>query len=139
MTINGSGDYVGKGCVPFVGLQSAARPVRTDHTSRMHPIEQRLQHAAAGINTPFLRHWISWFRFGFRSGHLWRKARLLHAKKPPKLNSSLKFDSLWADLVMRKHFDPVERATSDLFLRGGVGTPRNSSAFTTALRFSTNC
>jgi hypothetical protein len=55
------------------------------------------------------------------------------------ISSSLKFDSFWADLMRRKHFDPVERATSDLFLRGGVRTPRNASVLTTALRFSTNC
>jgi len=40
---------------------------------------------------------------------------------------------------MRKYFDPVERATSDLVLRGGVGTPPNSSLFTVVLRISTNC
>ena len=46
-------------------------------------------------------------------------------------SSSLKFDSIWARRAMRKYFDPVERATSDLLSRGGVGTPQKSRAFTT--------
>ena len=66
-----------------------------------------------------------------------RASRCNHGGKTA--SSSLKFDSFWASLDKRKHFDPVERATSDYFSRGGVRTPRNPSALTTALRFSTNC